>query len=117
MSEAACKTILCSGEATARVKEYLIKSRGESMDLDLAANSLLWELQQVVEITHLFAELGNEITRSAAYPLIHSMMQIETGLAGKNRSEATAFMSAMALEIHARIRDYHLAVTGEAIDY
>jgi hypothetical protein len=117
MSEAACKTILCSGQASAEVRAYLIKSRGESVDLDLAANSLLWELQQVTEVTHLFAEQGNEITRPAAYPLIHSMMKIETGLAGKSRADASVFMSAMAVEIHDGIRSYHFAVTGEQIDY
>ena len=117
MSAAACKTILCSGKASAEVRAYLIKSRGESVDLDLAANSLIWELQQVTEVTHLFAEQGNEITKAAAYPLVHSMMQIETGLPDKDRTEATAFMSAMAVEIHDGIRDFHLVVTGEPIDY
>lgn len=117
MSEAACKTILCGGAASAQVRAYLIKSRGESVDLELAGNALVWELQQVTEVTHLFAEQGNDITRQMAYPLIHSMMQVETGLADKKRDEAIVFMNNMAAEIHGKIRDYHLAVTGEEIDY
>lgn len=87
------------------------------MELDLAANAVIWELQQVVEVTHLFAEQGNDITRKAAYPLIHTMMEIEQGLADKDRTEAAEFMNAIAAQLHTGIRDFHLAVTGEPIDY
>lgn len=96
----------------------MIRNRGESVELDLAANALLWELQQVVEVTHLFAEQGNEVTKEAVKPLVYHMMKVETNLtADTKRDDAITFLNAHAQLIHDDIRKYHLAVTGEEADY
>lgn len=123
MSAAACKTILCSGDARASVQSYLINTDNpashaiELVHLRLAANAVVWELQQIVEVTHLFAEQGNEVTKEAAYPLIHIMDEVENDLADQPVAEAIDFLNSHATALHEGIRVFHLAVTGEAVNY
>lgn len=135
MSAAACKTILCAGDAKAGIQSYLILTRyaerekdkmldlkvsaHDLVNLELAANAALWELQQAVEVTHLLAEQNFVITDSAAYPLIHEIDLIEKHFAAAMHSpgDVTTFLNESAKSLREAIRKLHEAVTGEAVDY
>lgn len=135
MSAAACKTILCSGDAKAGIQSYLILARyaeqhndkmlgfkvtpHDLVNLELAANAALWELQQVIEVTHLLAEQDFAITDSAAYPLIHEIDLIEKHFTDKTRApgEVATFLSTSAASMREAIRKLHVNVTGLPVDY
>jgi hypothetical protein len=118
VSEAACKTILCSGAAKASVNAFaIINHSAATMELDLAVNAVLWEIDGVVNIVHLFAEQKTKYTRHDVYPILHEMMKVENELAAMAISEAAAFLNAQAKAIHAELLNFHLNITGESADY
>lgn len=122
MSEAACKTILCSGGAKASVLSYLIVREADTTPaLKLAANRATWEIEMAVQVTQLLMaqpKYAPKFTRAAAYELIEAMDILEYQLLpGMETADAIAMMNEQSNALHAGILELHLAVTGESADY
>lgn len=119
MSEAACKTILCSGGARASVLGHSIAHETEqTTEYKLAVNAVVWELQNAVEVTHLLVEQKFKIGRDDAYKVIAAADVLERDLLIETPMEdAIILMKTQAQKLHEGILHLHLTVTGESADY
>lgn len=119
MSEAACKTILCSGGARASVLTYSIVHEADATtELKLAVNRAVWELQTAVEVTHLLIEQKFKISRQDVYPMVEAMDTLEYQLKPEMPlADAITMMNVESQNIHEGILYLHKAVTGEDANY